>query len=158
MSTESINNQRVITPTTQTDQSSSSKSKTAGKNELSMDDFFSLMVSQLSNQDMYNTVDNTQFIAQMAQFSMVKALNTMISLNENSAAANATNYGVSLIGKEVTIAFEDEDGQLYQKKGVVDRVNLFNGKTELVVDGKSYDLSNVMSVSQPKATTGTEDK
>ncbi|MDD4583777.1 MAG: flagellar hook capping FlgD N-terminal domain-containing protein, partial [Eubacteriales bacterium] len=42
---------------------------TGGGNSLSMDDFLALMVAQLSNQDMYNTVDDTQFVTQMAQFS-----------------------------------------------------------------------------------------
>ncbi len=52
--------------------SANSTSRTAeNKSYLSMEDFYALLVAQLSNQDINNTVDNTEFISQMAQFSMI---------------------------------------------------------------------------------------
>jgi flagellar basal-body rod modification protein FlgD len=116
--------------------------KTKDNSTLSMDDFFTLMVAQLKNQDMYNTTDNMEFISQMAQFSMVQALADLSELS-------MTNYGVSLIGKEVTLASIDEDGNMTSYKGIVDSVNFFNGSTQVVVDGKNYALSNVMAVQEP---------
>ena len=41
----------------------------ADDNQLSSDDFYTLMITQLTNQDFMNPVDDTQYIAQMAQFS-----------------------------------------------------------------------------------------
>ena len=38
-------------------------------NNLSLDSFLKLMVTQLTNQDFMNPVDDSQFITQMAQFS-----------------------------------------------------------------------------------------
>jgi flagellar basal-body rod modification protein FlgD len=108
-----------------------------------MDDFFQLMVAQLKNQDMYNTTDSTEYIAQMAQFSMVQALADLSELS-------MTSYGVSLIGKEATIASIDDDGKVSSVEGIVESVNFYNGGTKVVVDGKSYDLSSVMSVQEPK--------
>jgi flagellar basal-body rod modification protein FlgD len=108
-----------------------------------MDDFFGLMVAQLKNQDMNNSVDSTQFIAQMAQFSMVQALSDLSELS-------MTSYGVSLIGKEATIAKVADDGTVSSVKGIVESVNFYNGSTQVVVDGNNYALSSVMSVQEPK--------
>lgn len=40
-------------------------------------DFLSLMTTQLQQQDPFNPVDNTQMIAQMAQFSSLSGINQM---------------------------------------------------------------------------------
>jgi flagellar basal-body rod modification protein FlgD len=138
MSITSINNS---TTSGASGASGTGKTNTDNSN-LTMDDFFQLMVAQLKNQDMYNTTDNTEFIAQMAQFSMVQALADLSELS-------MTSYGVSLIGKEATIAKVADDGTVKSIKGIVDSVNFYNGSTQVVVDGKSYALSSVMSVKEP---------
>lgn len=138
MSITSVNNNTVSGASSSSSASGASKSNST----LSMDDFFSLMVAQLKNQDMYNTMDDTQFIAQMAQFSMVQALADL-------SQASSTAYGVSLIGKEVNLATTADDGTIQNSKGIVDSVNLYNGSAQVVVDGKSYALSSVMSVKEP---------
>jgi len=137
MSINSINNYGATGTTGTTGISSSS----SGNSMLTMDDFFSLLVAQLSNQDMYNTMDDSEFIAQMAQFSMVQALSDL-------SEASATSYSVSLIGKEVTIAETTDNGTISSFQGIVEGVNLFNGKAEVVVDGSSYSLSSVMTVKE----------
>ncbi|HWQ78041.1 MAG TPA: flagellar hook capping FlgD N-terminal domain-containing protein [Anaerovoracaceae bacterium] len=138
MSIDSINNYG----TSGASNASGSTSGTTGKNTLDMDDFFKLMVAQLANQDMYNTVDDTEFMAQMTQFSMVQALSDMSTLS-------ATAYSVSLIGKEVILAGTNADGTLNTYKGIVEGVNLFNGSAEIVVDGVAFPLSRVMQVKEP---------
>jgi flagellar basal-body rod modification protein FlgD len=119
------------------------------KNEqsLSMDDFFQLMVAQLQNQDMFSPVDNTQFINQMAQFSMVNALADMQELS-------SVSYGMSLIGKTATVAYITDAGQMESATGRIDGVNLFNGKTEVVIGGESYGIANVMTVGDAGDGTG----
>lgn len=123
-------------------------------NILTMQDFFSLMVAELSNQDMFNTVDNTQYITQLAQFSMMQAVSDLsetfsASFSELSRAYS-TYYSVSLIGKEVTLAqISNDSSNIFIHKGIVESVNLFNGSAEIVVDGKPYALSSVMEVKEP---------
>jgi len=111
-------------------------------NTLAMDDFFKLMVAQLSNQDMNNPMDNSQFITQMAQFSMVQALSDLSDMS-------STAYSVGLIGKEVTVAQSNDDGSLSSIAGIVEGVTLYNGASKVVVDGAAYDLSSIMVVKQP---------
>ena len=137
MSIDSINNYGTSGSSAVGSSSSSSSNGT-----LTMDDFFTLLVAQLSNQDMYNTMDDSEFMGQMAQFSMVQALSDLSELS-------MTSYGVSLIGKEVTIAQTGDDGTVSSLKGIVESVNFFNGSTQVVVDGKNYGLSSVMIVKEP---------
>lgn len=138
MSINSINNYGAYNAS----QASGSTSGTAGKNTLSMDDFLKLFVAKLANQDMYNTVDDTEFMAQMAQFSMLQALSDLSQLS-------LTSYSVGLIGKEVTIA-KLNGSNLDTITGIVEGVNLFNGSAEIVVEGIAYPLTSVMRVAEPK--------
>ncbi|GAB1477106.1 hypothetical protein MASR2M70_19420 [Bacillota bacterium] len=123
--------------------SSTDQSKKSSSNALGIDDFFKLMVAQLSNQDMFNTVDDTQFIAQMAQFSMVQALSDL-------SQASATAYSVSLIGKEATVATSGADGQIKIYSGIVEGVSLYGGTPQITIDGEKYALSSVMEVKEAK--------
>lgn len=138
MSIEALNNYG----TTGTS-STSNTSKSGGTGALSMDDFLQLLVAQLKNQDMYNTMDDSEYMAQMAQFSMLQAITDMSELS-------MTSYGVSLIGKEVTVAQIGDDGTVKSIEGIVDSVNFFNGSPQVVVDDISYSLSSVMKVNEPK--------
>ena len=77
----------------------------APKQTLGQDQFMNLLIAQLKNQDPLNPVDNSQLMAQLAQFSqlqetqqMAQSLNTFIA-QQNTA--NATNL-VTLLSKHVT--------------------------------------------------------
>lgn len=139
MAVDSINNYLNTAATTSS--TSTSTTKTSSNSALNMDDFIKLMVAQLQNQDMYNTTDNTQFMAQMAQYSMVQALTDLKELN-------TTTYSVSLIGKDVTLATTDSSGAQKVVTGTVSGVNLQNGDTQIVVDGSTYPISSIVKVSQ----------
>lgn len=75
-----------------------------GKSELGKDDFLTLLVTQLSHQDPMNPMEDTQFTAELAQFSSLE------QLTEISAGVDTLNKGterqdmltaVSFIGKDV---------------------------------------------------------
>jgi flagellar basal-body rod modification protein FlgD len=110
--------------------------------ELSMDDFFQLMVAQLKNQDMFSPMDNTEFLNQMAQFSLVNAMSDMAELS-------SVSYSTSLIGKMATVAFLSSNGEMGTAQGLIESVNLFNGQAEVVIGGEPYALSSVMTVDSP---------
>lgn len=112
---------------------------TNSNDSLGQDEFLQLMVEQMKNQDYLNPTDNTEFIAQMAQFSSVN------QLTEVNYYTNAT-YATSLVGKTVVAATYDYSGNVIKETGVVSAVKL-NGKTfELIVNGKSFTTSNIMEV------------
>lgn len=75
-----------------------------GPNALGKDDFLTLMVEQLKNQDPMNPSDATEFTAQLAQFS---SLEQLFNVNDNLESMGNTSGEVqrlsalSLIGTEV---------------------------------------------------------
>jgi len=116
------------------------KPRTAGKSELDMTDFLQLLAAQLSNQDMMNPVSDTEFIAQMAQFSSLQAMNNLIEYTLSS-------YAVSYTGKHVIIStINDATRQLETIYGQVERVTFMQGQPRVVVNGKEYELHTVMEV------------
>lgn len=111
----------------------------ADNSTLGMNDFLNLLVAQMKNQDSLNPMDNTEFVSQLAQFSSLQA---MSNLEERSKQSQAT----SLIGKTVVVADIDKKGDLEVTEGVVEKVTIFGGETYLFVDGKAFDLANVMEI------------
>lgn len=114
---------------------------------LGMNDFLNLIVAQMTNQDPMNPMENTDFIAQMAQFSSLEA---MSDLREVAMEGQAT----SLIGKNVVVASYDSKGELEVQEGIVQRVTIFGGEARLYVNDKEYGYSNVMEI---KETGNKED-
>ena len=75
-------------------------------NELGQSAFLELMITQLRNQDPLSPQENTEFIAQLAQFSSVESLdklnNNFDSFTDNFIANQALQAS-SLVGRSVTV-------------------------------------------------------
>lgn len=100
MSISSINESAVSTTNNYT-------SSTSGNNTLGEDDFLTLLVAQLENQDPLDPQDNTEFIAQLAQFSSLEAqTSTNDKLDELLAAQSSSEQtaAFSLLGQQVIVA------------------------------------------------------
>ncbi len=69
---------------------------------LSQSDFLNLLSTQLQYQDPTNPESNTDFAAQMAQFSSLSEMNTLTSTMTNFAGISQLSSGSSLIGQSVT--------------------------------------------------------
>jgi flagellar basal-body rod modification protein FlgD len=74
------------------------------KTSLGQDDFLSLMIAQLKNQDPMKPLDPSQYVGQLAQFSSVaglKEINAAISGLTDSLRGNRVLDGAALIGRAV---------------------------------------------------------
>jgi flagellar basal-body rod modification protein FlgD len=72
---------------------------------LGKDDFLKLLVAQLKSQNPLNPLDNTQFVAQSAQFSSLEELQNIRESLDTMAGASggsALAAGTSLLGRPVT--------------------------------------------------------
>ena len=121
------------------------KKETAPKsNELGQSAFLELMITQLKNQDPLSPQDNTQFIAQLAQFSSVESLdklNNNFDSFTNNFVANQALQASSLVGRSVSVPTDTTQLDL---GGVVSasvdvpastgtvQVNIYNESGELV--------------------------
>ena len=109
---------------------------------LGQNDFLKLIVTQMTSQDPLNPQKDTEFIAQMAQFSALeqsKAMQTdMAKLRTEQQFLQAT----ALLGQTVAV----QVGQDVMVRGIVSAVQIEAGTPKLVVNGKPYDLSQVFTV------------
>ena len=119
-------------------------------NVLGLDSFLKLMVTQLTNQDFMNPVDDTQFISQMAQFSTLQAMSEMSSNMKN-------NYVLSLVGQEVTCAKFNVSGNLVKETGKVERVTLSDNEFALYVNGEKFTLSQIMELGKKSEAASDAD-
>ena len=122
-----------------TSTSSTSTSKSSDSSTLGMDDFLKLLAAQLANQDMMNPSSDTEFIAQMAQFSSLQSMDSL-------AKMASFNQSTALVGKSVVVASYDRNNMLVTDEGIVEKVNLFGTEPSIIVNGKEYIYSNVMEI------------
>lgn len=135
------------------DSTYSSAAKVAEKT-LGKDDFLKLLMTQLKNQDPLSPLENSEFIAQMAQFSSLEQINNLATLTEemntNQRRSSLISQTTSLIGRNVTLEMPDpesEDGsETITVKGVVTAVRMSSGWPQLVIDGQAYDPAYVSEV------------
>lgn len=83
------------------------KSATGKSTSLGQADFLKLMTAQMKNQDPFDPVDNTQMVAQMAQFSSLAGITEMSSTLKAIAdklGATSTQDAVSYVGRTVLTA------------------------------------------------------
>lgn len=112
---------------------------TEDKDAVSVQDFLSLMVAQLRNQDFMNPVDDTQYVTQLAQFATMKQM-------EELGEYTKTNYAMSLVGKNVTVARFNVSGGVDRASGPVQKLSLVNGEYQIYVQDKAYTLDQIMEV------------
>lgn len=108
--------------------------------ELGKDDFLKLMVAQMQNQDPLNPSNDTEMVAQMAQFSL---LEQMSALNQSFMSSQA----LQLIGKTVYAeVFQSSSGEINPTKGRVDKVSLRDGKVTLSIGDTEISMEDVKEV------------
>ena len=120
-----------------------------GQQTLTQNDFLKLLVSQMENQDPTNPQSDTAMAAQMAQFTSL----TQSSAMSSSLAMLQAN---SLIGSTVTV---QTDTMGDTASGVVQSVQMGSstsgGLPQISINGTSYNLSQVVSVTPTPTSTST---
>ncbi len=101
----------VNNTTASTTQSSAAPTATQANDTLGKNDFMTLLIAQMKNQDPLKPMDGTQFASQLAQFSSLQQLQNLNdsmtqSINANYSLAQSINNTMSatLIGKDVKIS------------------------------------------------------
>ena len=69
----------------------SASTSTALNNQLTSNDFITLLVTQLQQQDPSNPVDPTQFVTQLVQFNTLEQVMQINQILQSYAASAATN-------------------------------------------------------------------
>ena len=178
---------------------------------ITMDNFYSLLVAEMQNQDPLEPTSNTEFISQMASFTALQAqqdaydtqkqnyADTLIGKtvtvtagdgeaitgkvdyvthgDDPQVSVNGTQYKLSsisqvhdqgtqtsssigdygafaagILGKTVVVQSMDSTGQTFIDEGLVSSLEIEKGTVRVVVNGYSYDVTDVLRVTEPEQT------
>ncbi|WP_071395334.1 flagellar hook assembly protein FlgD [Bacillus tuaregi] len=127
-----------------------------GSSELGKDDFLKLLLTQLQNQDPTNPVQDTEFIAQMAQFSSLEQMTNMNSTLERFIVQQQQNLLISynqFVGKEINwhrlIELEDGTTELIEGSGKVSSIQYKNDNVLFILDdGTVLEPANISQVNE----------
>lgn len=112
-------------------------------NELGQDAFLQLMITQMKNQDPLAPQSNSEFVAQLAQFSSVQGLeklNTSFNSFSSGFQSNQALQASSLVGRSVSV---ETDTSMLVDKGIISgnvklaaatsdmKINVYNDKGAL---------------------------
>lgn len=108
--------------------------------ELGKDDFLTLLITQLANQDPMAPMENTEFIAQMAQFSSLEQMTNMSTGFAQLTTMLSSTEALSTVGKTVDVTVGD-----HTITGTVEAAT--RGESPLVVvNGNTYSMEQVQKI------------
>lgn len=115
------------------------------------DTFLQLLVSELRNQNPLEPVENTEFLAQLAQFGTLEQLQTLNASVLGSSAVQQLFGAGALIGR--TVDYVDENGDT--KTGVVKAVGIEEGDIVLTVgeNGDETSLGRIVRIAETPAAS-----
>ena len=134
------------------------KAKNGIKNDMTDKNMFlKLMLKQMEYQDPTEPTDNSQWLAQMAQYSSLEsaqntqsAIEKLSTLVNNLSEAYSTSAGITqtlnLLGKEVTIVDPEDKTGGTKITGKVDEASFEDGTGSVKVNGKNYSIAYITSV------------
>ncbi|AUI88608.1 flagellar basal body rod modification protein [Vibrio azureus] len=100
-------------------------------------EFISLMVAQIQNQDPLNPLDGTEYVSQLAQFSQVQSTENMSTLMQNSMVSLDNMQVLStagLMGKTVYVTANEFNLNQQTQSGKIELAHASNQVTLLVKD------------------------
>lgn len=120
-----------------------------GSESMDQSDFLTLMTAQMKNQDPFEPVDNTQMVAQMAQFSSlagISEMNTTLQAIAAKLGGTSTTDLVSWAGRTVLtegdVAYPRTDGSL----GGVIELGAEAAEVNVVIEGPNGEILKSVSL------------
>lgn len=107
-----------------------------------------LLTAQLSNQDPLEPMDNTQFLAQLAQFTALQQTTDISQTLTGFASSFSQVSAMNFLGKNVVL--KDTDG--LEVTGIVSKVSTKDGIPYVTIGEKKYEAYRVFSVATPPVT------
>jgi flagellar basal-body rod modification protein FlgD len=142
----------TVNSTTSAGASNATSAADAGrvpKQTLGQDDFLKLITVQLTKQDPMKPVDDTSFMAQMAQFTSLEQASGMARDMAAMRADSSLQSATAMLGREATL--NTPDGPV---TGVVSAVDTSDGTARINIGGTLYTLNQVTRVAPaPVAAT-----
>jgi flagellar basal-body rod modification protein FlgD len=104
--------------------------ESGGINDVNIDDFLKIMITELQNQDPLNPLENDELIAQISQIRSVGATEKLTSTLDAVLLGQNISSATNLIGAEIDAVSDDNQ----KVTGMVERVSVANGQPKLHLD------------------------
>jgi flagellar basal-body rod modification protein FlgD len=140
---------------TRTNSAAKADTSNLGKTEMDQSDFLTLMTAQLKNQDPFEPVDNSQMVAQMAQFSSLSGITEMNStLKAIAEKLNGTSLGdaIGYVGK--TVLVEGSTAYPRTSGGLAGAVNLAKDAAGVTVTIQSANGETLRTIDMGAQASG----
>ncbi|MCI1981602.1 MAG: hypothetical protein LKJ45_00390 [Oscillospiraceae bacterium] len=131
--------------------SSTNSAASSSNSTLDVSDFLKLMAAQMQNQSISkDSTDSSQYIQQLLDFTIIQSIQSMTK-------NNSREYAVSLVGHTATISkYDSAAGKYTSVQGVVKSAGFdSSGKCTISINGRNYALSDVVSVQDGAADSGS---
>ena len=119
--------------------------KREANKDLDKDAFLQLFLLSLKNQDPTNTQDPNQFMAQMAQFTILEQIANMSAEVSKMKLAAEMDQATGLIGRTVKVTVAEG----VEIDGVVERITAYQGEVKLYLEGNpnGFSMDKVLEIS-----------
>ena len=109
---------------------------------LGQEDFLKLLTVQFASQDPLKPMEDTNFIAQMANFSSLEIMNNLSASMASLSSSQQLSAAQSLLGRNAEVL--DTDGGVIS--GLVTSVRTEGESTIITVNDQEYDFASVRRV------------
>jgi flagellar basal-body rod modification protein FlgD len=110
---------------------------------LTSETFLKLLIAQLQNQDPTDPLDSDQLLSQISEMRSLQASLELQSALNNLVLSQQLAGSTAFIGKTVAALVGSQQIEI---EGIVDRVQMRDGKAFLSVNGTDVELKDVVSV------------
>lgn len=119
------------------------KQKT-GSSNLGKDEFLKILVTQLSNQDPTQPLEDKEFISQMATFTSVEQLTNMAG--EMKLLRQSIGFSSALIGKTIGWKQTNSNKEEQAMSGVVDSIKIKDNKQYVLVGENEVPIDQITEI------------
>lgn len=102
-----------------------------------------MLLTQITNQDPLEPMNNTEMVTQLAQFEMVEKMNNLDDKIGSMFVYQNMMNSVNFMGKEVSV-LNSETGETVT--GTVEGIQMQLGIPYVVIDGQCYDAALITEV------------
>jgi flagellar basal-body rod modification protein FlgD len=110
--------------------------------DVGMDEFLKMMITELQHQDPLNPMDNAQMLQQISQIRQIAASDRLSKTLDAVMLGQSMATAGSLLGKNIEGMTDRGD----KVSGRVDKVSVVNGIPKLLVGDQEIDLKNVSTM------------
>ena len=131
-------------------QAASAAQKAAAKREMSSEDFLQLLITEVKNQNPLEPMKNNELLSQMSAIKSLEANTKMADQFDKLGLQVQLGSASQMIGQRVL----GKSAQGDDVKGVVEGVIVEGQRVNLVVDGMTLPLENILEIAGKVPTNG----